>query len=81
MSYVRFSGGAYGYVSDVYCYEHVAGYWAIHVNDGQDFDEPTPGAAADRLEKLRAEGKEVPQFAIDELREEAATKAEGADHG
>ena len=34
------------------------------------FNDPSPGACADRLEALRALGYYVPQYAIDELREE-----------
>lgn len=39
--------------------------------DGQTFNDPTPGAAADRLEMLRKAGYNVPQSAIDMLREES----------
>lgn len=38
---------------------------------GASYREPTPQAAADKLEELRAEGFQVPQYAIDQLREEA----------
>ena len=38
---------------------------------GKSFNDPTPGECADRLEALRAEGLMVPQYAIDDLREEA----------
>ena len=37
---------------------------------GQSFNDSTPGECADRLEALRAAGFNVPQYAIDELREE-----------
>jgi hypothetical protein len=37
---------------------------------GQSFNDLTPGDCADRLELLRAAGFNVPQHAIDELREE-----------
>ena len=40
-------------------------------HDGATFDDPTPGACADTLQMLRASGYQVPQYAIDELREEA----------
>lgn len=40
-------------------------------HDGETFNDPTPGECADRLEALRALGYNVPQYAIDELREEA----------
>jgi hypothetical protein len=39
---------------------------------GQDYNDDTPGGCADRLEMLRAAGFNVPQCAIDRLREEAA---------
>lgn len=39
-------------------------------HDGAYFNDPTPGAAADRLEMLREAGYNVPQYAIDSLREE-----------
>jgi hypothetical protein len=41
-------------------------------HDCASFDEPTPGACADRLEELQALGYHVPQYAIDELRREAS---------
>lgn len=40
---------------------------------GESFRDDTPGECADRLEALRAEGFNVPQYAIDELRAEATT--------
>lgn len=40
---------------------------------GESFNDPDASACADRLESLRALGYMVPQFAIDALREEAAT--------
>lgn len=40
-------------------------------HDGETFRDPTPGACADRLIALRAAGYNVPQYAIDALREEA----------
>lgn len=40
-------------------------------HDGASFNDPTPGACADRLEMLREAGYRVPQYAIDSLREEA----------
>jgi hypothetical protein len=39
-------------------------------SSGKTFHDDTPGDCADRLESLRAEGFNVPQYAIDELREE-----------
>lgn len=39
--------------------------------DGETFNDPTPGECADRLEILRAAGYNVPQYAIDQLRDEA----------
>lgn len=42
----------------------------VHPDAGATFNDPTPGACADRLERLRAEGFVVPQYAIDRLREE-----------
>lgn len=41
-------------------------------NAGKSFNDPTPGQCADRLEALRTEGFDVPQYAIDALREEHA---------
>lgn len=38
--------------------------------DGETFRDPTPDACADRLEMLRAAGYNVPQYAINELRNE-----------
>lgn len=39
---------------------------------GESFNDPTPGTCADRLEEIRASGLNVPQYAIDALREEQA---------
>ena len=36
-----------------------------------NFNDATPGECADRLEQIRASGLNVPQYAIDALREEA----------
>lgn len=41
-------------------------------HDGATFQDPDPGACADRLEGLKALGYEVPDYAIAELRAEAA---------
>jgi len=38
---------------------------------GQSFADDTPGDCADRLEQLRESGLNVPQYAIDALREES----------
>ena len=40
-------------------------------HDGGSFNDPDAGACADRLESLKALGYNVPQFAIDALRQEA----------
>ena len=40
--------------------------------DGEGFNDPTASGCADRLEWLRGLGYNVPQYAIDALREEAA---------
>ena len=44
-------------------------------HDGARFNDPTPAACADRLEQLRNLGYLVPQYAIDELRDEAEASA------
>jgi hypothetical protein len=67
MSYARFGGGC-----DVYVFEHCLGWWQIFVTGGGDFRCGSPGECADRLEELRAEGRSVPQYAIDALRAEQA---------
>jgi len=41
-------------------------------HDGETFEEPDAKAAADKLEYLRGLGYNVPQYAIDALREESA---------
>jgi hypothetical protein len=41
-------------------------------HDGGSFNDSTPGECADTLERLRAIGYIVPQYAIDSLREEEA---------
>ncbi len=70
MSYVRWSEE-----SDVYCY---AGSDAFHthVTDGRNFEDDTAMQMAWRLVWLRAEGKEVPQYAIDEAVSDAFGVAE-----
>ncbi|WP_236175371.1 hypothetical protein [Pseudomonas pseudonitroreducens] len=40
-------------------------------HDGQDFNDPDAATCADRLEHLQSLGYNVPQYAIDALREEA----------
>ncbi|HEX7324318.1 MAG TPA: hypothetical protein VF292_03050 [Rhodanobacteraceae bacterium] len=40
-------------------------------NAGESFRDPTPLACAQRLERLKAIGFRVPQYAIDALRDEA----------
>lgn len=45
-------------------------------HDDEMFYDPTPVACADRLEELRAIGYNVPQYAIDALRAEAAEDTE-----
>lgn len=47
--------------------------------DGQSFNDPTPLEAAERLEMLQEAGYNVPQYAIDALREEALTWKEASD--
>ena len=42
-------------------------------HDGKDYLDETPGECADRLEWLRAEGYQVPQGAIEALRDEQNT--------
>jgi hypothetical protein len=44
-------------------------------HDGERFEDTTPGACADTLERLRGEGYHVPQYAIDDLRAEQSDGA------
>lgn len=48
-------------------------------HDGERYNDPTPGAAADRLERLREAGYNVPQYAIDALRGEQRDICEGVE--
>lgn len=41
-----------------------------HPDAGETFTHDTPGECADNLERLKAEGFNIPQYAIDALREE-----------
>ena len=41
-----------------------------HADAGETFNDPTAGECADRLERLKADGLNVPQYAIDSLRRE-----------
>lgn len=41
-----------------------------HPEAGQSYSDPTPQACANRLEELKAAGFQVPQYAIDMLRDE-----------
>jgi hypothetical protein len=43
-------------------------------HDGEDVGSEDPGECADHLERLRSLGYKVPQYAIDELRKEAAER-------
>ncbi len=45
-------------------------------HDGESFEDPDAASCADRLEELRAIGYNVPQFAIDALRDEAEEEDE-----
>ena len=40
-------------------------------HDGETFDDDTPGECADTLKELKRIGYNVPQYAIDELRNES----------
>jgi len=44
-----------------------------HPEAGASFNHPEPGECAANLERLKAEGFQVPQYAIDGLREDQAT--------
>jgi hypothetical protein len=46
-------------------------------HDGETFSDPTPGACADRLEMLRTAGYNVPQYAIDSLRNDNEEQYQG----
>ena len=48
-------------------------------HDGESFTDMTAGECADRLESLRELGYVVPQYAIDELREDAAVAQIGGE--
>lgn len=50
-------------------------------HDGESFEEPDAAAAADRLEYLRGLGYNVPQCAIDALREDADAQPEASTTG
>lgn len=45
---------------------------AIGPEAGESYNDRTPGECADRLEALKVKGFNVPQYAIDTLREEQA---------
>jgi hypothetical protein len=51
------------------------GHWLDlpETEGGHSYRHDTPGECADNLERLRAVGLNVPQYAIDALREEAGT--------
>lgn len=67
----------YGFATFWYNRVHMASLKLIPLrpiglpNDGECFNDPTPGECAARLEQLRVAGYIVPQRAIDALREEA----------
>lgn len=54
------------------------GHWLAlpEPEGGRSYSHDTPGECADNLERLRAAGLNVPQDAVDELREEAAKGVE-----
>lgn len=45
--------------------------------DGKSFNHPSPGECADWLEHLRRTGYHVPQYALDELRQEQSQMTTG----
>lgn len=55
--------------SDVYCYEHVGGYFVTWA-EGRTFKSDTIRQTIKLLEELRASGNKVPQYAIDNLTQE-----------
>ena len=50
-------------------------------HDGESFNDETPGECADRLERLRAMGYQVPEGAIQALREEEAEENQQGEGG
>lgn len=50
--------------------EHIPRRYHTQPEAAQTYNDPTPGACADRLEYLRSQGFTVPQYAIDALRAE-----------
>lgn len=48
---------------------------------GESYSDDSPGQCADRLEALKAKGFNVPQYAIDALREEEAEMDSAANNG
>lgn len=86
MSYCRWSSD--NYQCDIYAYRHVCGGYQVHVagrrndapiglqHDGDRFSLDTAGECADKLIELRACGYNVPQCAIDDLRDESMTQTE-----
>lgn len=67
MAYCR--GGVYG--SDAYCYADSAGGYTVWLAGAECHRFGTASECADFLEAKRKDGLVVPQYAIDELREEA----------
>lgn len=65
----------------IWCWWHRLHMWTVGISplkeiglahDGGTFNDATPGECADRLLMLRALGYCVPQYAVDELRDEHA---------
>jgi hypothetical protein len=63
MSFCRFSPD-----SDVYCYYHVEGFYDVWAQ-GEEHQFQTAQEVIHFLEKLKAQGEKVPDYAFEELKE------------
>lgn len=66
MSYCRWSD------CDLYIYADCDGGWTIHDTHGGDYNLPSPGECADKVEELQKLGRHVSNWVIPELRAEQA---------
>ncbi len=65
MSYVRWSPS-----SDVYCYEHIDGYYITHVTDGRNIKDSSREDLILTLQILAASGLKIPDSTIASIEDE-----------
>jgi len=70
MSYCRF------YDWDVSVYDDINGGITISTRAAEDYNEPTRTAAILRLEELRSQGLNVPEYVIEDIKRDLQNRGE-----